>query len=98
MKNNDNWGGVWTFQKLNAIEKYVKVYLTIMNKQRYKYGWNLIYFDGFAGSGVKEMEYTKNKNNLLFDIELSEISIYKSAAERIIKYTTKRIWLLLFYR
>ena len=38
MKNNDNWGGVWTFQKLNAIEKYVKVYLTIMNKQRYKYG------------------------------------------------------------
>ena len=26
-----SWGGSWTEQKLDAFEKYVKAYLTIMN-------------------------------------------------------------------
>ena len=28
----NNWGGMWTEEKLDAFEKYVKAYLTIMKK------------------------------------------------------------------
>ena len=29
-----SWGGQWTEEKLDAFEKYVKAYLTIMNASR----------------------------------------------------------------
>ena len=32
------WGGAWTEEKLDALEKYVNAYLTIMNAQKDKYG------------------------------------------------------------
>jgi len=79
-----NFGGKWTTQKLDAFEKYVQVYLTIMNKNRDKYNWKLIYFDGFAGSGINEIEIETEKK-LLFDIEPNEILLYKGAAERVLK-------------
>ena len=56
-----SWGGLWTEEKLEAFEKYVNAYLTIMNVSRKKYGWKLIYFDGFAGSGSRT-EKTKEKD------------------------------------
>ena len=43
----DRWGSFWTLDKIEIFEKYLKAYLTIMSKQKFK----LIYFDGFAGSG-----------------------------------------------
>ncbi len=48
---SSEWGGRWTEEKLDAFEKYVNAYLTIMNSYKEKYDWKLIYFDGFAGSG-----------------------------------------------
>ena len=48
-----SWGGQWTEDKLDAFEKYVNAYLTIMNAFRDKHNWKLIYFDGFAGSGSR---------------------------------------------
>ncbi|MBR6170942.1 MAG: hypothetical protein IKQ51_09640 [Bacteroidaceae bacterium] len=48
---SSSWGGLWTEEKLDAFEKYVNAYLTIMNSYKEKYDWKLIYFDGFAGSG-----------------------------------------------
>ena len=53
-----SWGGAWTEEKLNAFEKYVNAYLTIMNKYRGQYDWKLIYFDGFAGSGSRFVDTT----------------------------------------
>ena len=44
-----SWGGQWTEEKLDAFEKYVNAYLTIMNVYKERYRWKLIYFDGFAG-------------------------------------------------
>jgi hypothetical protein len=52
-KHTAAWGGNWTEQKLNAFEKYVNAYLTIMNKHRDKNRWKLIYFDALAGSGSR---------------------------------------------
>lgn len=84
------WGGAWTEEKLNAFEKYVNAYLTIMNKYRGQYNWKLIYFDGFAGSGSRNEETSSDENQLMIDliddhqITVEELSSYKGAAERVL--------------
>lgn len=84
-----SWGGPWTEQKLNAFEKYVKAYLTIMNKYREKYGWRLVYFDGFAGSGSRTNNDEDGEIEDILDLFESQITqeeanVYQGAAERVI--------------
>ena len=81
-----SWGGQWTEDKLDAFEKYVKAYLTIMNSYRDKYNWKLIYFDGFAGSGSRIQPTDNNKadNRLFAEYNISEEDTYKGAAERVL--------------
>lgn len=43
----DGWGGIWTEQKIEVFLKYLKAYLDIMKTRPFE----LVYFDGFAGSG-----------------------------------------------
>lgn len=87
---NSSWGGAWTEEKLNAFEKYVNAYLTIMNKYRGQYDWKLIYFDGFAGSGFRNEDTTSEDNQLMIDlidehqITTEELTPYKGAAERVL--------------
>jgi three-Cys-motif partner protein len=83
----ETWGGDWTEQKLNAFEKYVNAYLTIMNKYRDKHNWKLIYFDAFAGSGSRDFSQEKQEIPGLFaefGISNEDLSVYKGAAERIV--------------
>ncbi len=47
----NNFGGNWTENKIEILVEYAKAYLTIMNKFAVMYNWELLYFDGFAGSG-----------------------------------------------
>jgi len=47
----NKFGGNWTENKIEILVEYAKAYLTIMNIFAKKYKWNLLYFDGFAGSG-----------------------------------------------
>ncbi len=47
----NNFGGDWTENKIEIIVEYAKAYLQIMNIYTNQYGWKLLYFDGFAGSG-----------------------------------------------
>lgn len=96
MKNeNKNWGGIWTEQKLEAFEKYVHAYLTIMLKQRETHnGWpqNIIYFDGFAGCGYRNIIQNNNNDTLTFselEIDDEEINVYKGSAERVVKLDKK---------
>lgn len=51
MKNQ--FGGNWTEAKMEIIVSYAKAYLIIMNKQSWA---KTIYFDGFAGSGLIEVD------------------------------------------
>lgn len=87
---SSSWGGAWTEEKLNAFEKYVNAYLTIMNKYRGQYDWKLIYFDGFAGSGSRNEDVTSEDNQLMIDlidenqITAEELTPYKGAAERVL--------------
>ena len=83
------WGGRWTEEKLDAFEKYVRAYLTIMNKQREKYHWKLLYFDAFAGSGSCNNDSQDNlvlMHNLFEEAELTEeqLNVYQGAAERVV--------------
>lgn len=78
---NYGWGGPWTEKKLDAFIKYVKAYLTIMNKNPQ---YTTIYFDGFAGSG--ERKVAENFDLLkLIDITEDDESVYQGAAERLIR-------------
>ena len=85
-----SWGGQWTEDKLDAFEKYVNAYLTIMNSHREKYHWKLIYFDGFAGSGSRNDDSSQAVSELMLDlfkdeyIDEEELNTYKGAAERIL--------------
>lgn len=84
-----SWGGQWTEEKLDAFEKYVNAYLTIMNSHRGNYR-KLIYFDGFAGSGSRNEVKKEPNSELLQDlfrdcsIEEKELDTYKGAAERVL--------------
>ncbi len=44
----NEFGGNWTENKIEIVVKYAKAYLQVMKDRKY---WNLLYFDGFAGSG-----------------------------------------------
>ena len=85
-----SWGGTWTEEKLDALEKYVNAYLTIMNVKRNEYGWKLIYFDGFAGSGSRNEDGSHTISDLMLDlfnedfIDEEELNTYKGAAERVL--------------
>lgn len=82
-----SWGGQWTEDKLDAFEKYVKAYLTIMNSNRDKYHWKLLYFDGFAGSGSRTILSDNNRaeNSLFTEYNIfDEVDTYKGAAERVL--------------
>jgi three-Cys-motif partner protein len=80
------WGGTWTEQKLESFEKYVKAYLTIMNKHRDKYRWKLIYFDAFAGSGNKHTPNDEPLSPLFKELGVAEneAAVYRGAAERVV--------------
>ena len=85
-----NWGGPWTEEKLDAFEKYVKAYLTIMKKHAIENGWTLFYFDAFAGSGSREVDTEKSNpvEEILFNdseiVEITKQTSYKGAAERVL--------------
>lgn len=85
-----DWGGEWTATKLQAFEDYVNAYLTIMNAQKDKYnGWpTTIYFDGFAGSGKRNILSTDDEK-LFKDITNDELTVYKGSAERVLSMTKK---------
>ena len=53
MTSKNQFGGSWTELKIEILETYVKQYLTVFKNQPKQ---QLLYFDGFAGSGDIEVE------------------------------------------
>ena len=74
----NNFGGKWTEAKIEILVEYAQAYLSIMNIFANRYGWKLLYFDGFAGSG-----YIKKGDN-----EHQKIII--GAAQRILEIEEPR--------
>lgn len=90
-KQHKPWGGNWTEQKLDTFESYVRAYLTIMNKYRDKYGWDILYFDGFAGSGSRSADERRQEVNTYLEmfgeelVNTDDLSVYQGAAERVVQ-------------
>lgn len=90
-KQHKPWGGNWTEQKLDTFESYVRAYLTIMNKYRDKFGWKILYFDGFAGSGSRSEEERQQEADSFVEmfgedlVNTGELSVYQGAAERVVQ-------------
>ncbi|MCX7909183.1 MAG: three-Cys-motif partner protein TcmP [Ignavibacteria bacterium] len=87
-------GGPWTEEKLDAFQKYVDAYLKIMHSTRAKHnGWpyEIIYFDGFAGSGQRILKESVDKNKKLQfeDYLTEETQVYEGSAERVLKLDKK---------
>lgn len=85
------WGGDWTEQKLDCFESYVRAYLTIMNNYRDKFGWKILYFDGFAGSGTRSDAEKKDEEDSFIQmfgedlVDTSNLTVYQGAAERVVQ-------------
>jgi len=60
--SEDTFGGPWTEQKLEILEKYLRAYVTALKKQKFR----LTYVDGFAGIGHIPKRKTEAEDDLLF--------------------------------
>ena len=47
MSDEQKFGGIWTKQKLNAVENYLSFFTTALKEKSFK----LCYIDAFSGSG-----------------------------------------------
>lgn len=74
----NQFGGEWTRIKIEILVEYARAYLTIMNKYKEKFGFTLLYFDGFVGSG----EIIRSKDKV---VDGSNVEITIGAARRIIE-------------
>jgi len=62
MTEAHKFGGNWTKEKLKRVEKYLKAYATIMNKQNFRFA----YIDAFAGVAENPLLLRNSKNNPLY--------------------------------
>ncbi|PXF59287.1 MAG: hypothetical protein C4B58_04010 [Deltaproteobacteria bacterium] len=80
MIETHEFGGNWTEEKLKRVEKYLKAYATIMNKQNFRFA----YIDAFAGTGhIEEKNKTDNQIFLFQQNDIKEIETYSKGSARI---------------
>ncbi len=61
----NTFGGNWTENKIEILVEYAQAYLTIMNTHATQFGWKLMYFDGFAGSGLIVKGEDENRKEIV---------------------------------
>ena len=62
MKQRQLFGGGWTEEKLERVQKYLVEYSKIMNKQSFRFA----YMDAFAGTGYRTLKQEQNPSQYLF--------------------------------
>lgn len=83
----NKFGGVWTEKKIQMLVAYVKAYLVIMNKYRF---FELIYFDGFAGSGEIEVQEFDKEQLQFFKTTENGGTLIEGTAPRIVSIDSER--------
>lgn len=64
----NNYGGQWTVRKLEALDKYLDAYLTVLQAQPF----SLVYIDAFAGPGFWRQHNNNPSEQLSHDLEYDE--------------------------
>ena len=75
MATQARFGGRHTLQKLDAIEKYLRTYTTLMKRQNFV----KVFFDAFAGTGDLA---ARSQLPGLFDVEPDERGLIEGSARR----------------
>lgn len=68
------FGGSWTEEKLTQLRKYLHAYMTIMRKNPRAAHFRTVYFDAFAGSGVRLEPTSTDDETPLLPVDVSEQS------------------------
>jgi len=68
MDSLQQFGGDWTKNKLERIEKYLAKYTQALKNKNF----HLIYIDAFAGTGYRTVEFKDDKQSLLFPDQVGE--------------------------
>lgn len=63
-KSPQQFGGNWSADKLNRIQKYLSAYTTIMKEYRHLFKY--AYIDAFAGTGYQQLKHRKQPSDYLF--------------------------------
>ena len=88
-----NYGGPWTIEKLNILEKYLGAYTTALKNTTFK----LMYIDAFAGTGQISLSGDGDDELALLDLDDDDLRGFVSgSAERAIKIADKSFDRLIF--
>ena len=75
------YGGRWTIEKLNILEKYLNTYTTALKNQQFK----LMYIDAFAGTGHVEFRYNdQDTENFIRGSAIRAVSIDNKPFDKLI--------------
>ena len=76
-----SYGGQWTFEKLNILERYLSAYTTVLKNKPFK----LIYIDAFAGTGyISPVNDDKEVKNFIAGSAIRAINIENKPFDRLI--------------
>lgn len=80
-------GGTWTDRKLTVLSKYLEAYMTIFEGNEKARFFSTIYFDAFAGSGLRKARKRRgsaeNDHPYLEGFEVEEARKFKEGSPRI---------------
>jgi len=78
----EEFGGAWTQQKLEALSKYLKAYTTTFEKNPRAQYYSISYVDAFAGTGSLKRPETGGLAELLPQLEIDEEEYRKGSVKR----------------
>ncbi len=78
----DEFGGAWTQQKLEALSKYLRAYTRIFAVNPRAQFYSITYVDAFAGTGSLQLSELAGFGSLLPDLEKNDEEFRKGSAAR----------------
>ena len=82
MTTQDEFGGAWTQQKLEALSKYLRAYTKIFSANPRARFYSISYVDAFAGTGSLQIPELVSSGVLIPDLQKNEEEIRKGSVQR----------------
>jgi three-Cys-motif partner protein len=83
MRTSHTFGGDWTSDKLNRLQKYLQAYAIIFDKNERARNLHTIYVDAFAGTGYRTPRRLYGETPLLPEFEEPETQRFLAGSARI---------------